>query len=489
MSENTKTPLPTGTILDSGVAKYRIEEVIGQGGFAITYRVTGEVSFGNVTTEATFAIKELYPADYCMRSGGNQVTSLPSKNDEFSRSVDDFISEAKKLQKLGPGNENIVKVNEVFRANGTAYYVMQYINGETLIHDIMRNGALSYDRAVNVMMPIINAVGYLHDSRINHLDIKPENIMLHGGMDGKVPVLIDFGLSVHFKKSGGATSTKGVEGVSDGYSPIEQYTGIREFRPEADIYALGATLFHIITGIHPRKADQLKISEVRDALKSRKVPERAVNAICKALSYAYSDRQKSVAQFKADMGLSQIAPATGAGTPTTVITPGKRNDRKFIWMAIGAVALIILIVCLWPSGGEKKPVIPVEPLDTVVTDPPVPEPTPAPVPQPEPTPQPQPAPAPQPTPAPSPSPSPAPAAEPAVTNGTLSMPYGTWNGEVSRGKPNGEGRMTFSSTYTIPMTDVTVAPGCYIKGTYENGKLIIGKLYSADGELLQTIMP
>lgn len=492
MAESISVLAP-GTILDSGETRYRVVNVLGQGGFGITYLVMGEVKVGNVTTEAKFAIKEHFPTAFCKRSG-NEVVPDADKQAEFEHSKNDFISEAKKLYALGSQNENIVKVNEIFATNGTAYYVMQYINGVSLTKYVESKGKLTYTEAVKLLSPIIDAVGFLHKSRINHLDIKPDNIMLHDGVDGVTPILIDFGLSVHFKKNGDKTSPKGVQGVSEGYSPLEQYAGIKEFIPATDIYALMATLLFTLTGTRPRPASELKTSEVREALK-RIVPQQALDGICKALNKSYEDRTPSIGALKADMGLS-----TG-GSSTVVIDVNDKDDarkRKMLYIGIAAaLAVIVLIIALWPkSGAGEKASEPVV-ADSVIADTtavatdtvvPVPQQT---VPETQLAPQPQQQQPAQQSPAvqqQATQPQPAPAPQP--TSGTLSLGYGSWRGGIYGGKPDGKGTLTFTSTHQVDRSvSVMANPGDYFVATYERGALISGKLYDADGNLIKTIIP
>lgn len=128
---SSEIPLKIGTILYKGERRYKIVNTLGQGGFGITYLAVGEVIIGNVPTEAKFAIKEHFPSSYSVRNDC-VVAAKYGKTSDYDKSKADFISEANKLHALGTKNDNIVKVNEVFEENGTAYYVMQYINGMSL---------------------------------------------------------------------------------------------------------------------------------------------------------------------------------------------------------------------------------------------------------------------------------------------------------------------------------------------------------------------
>ena len=509
MQDATNT-LPVGTILDSGVTNYKVISVLGQGGFGITYLVTGELKVGNVTTEARFAIKEHFPSVFATRSGDNIVPNADN-TEEYSSSLADFKAEAKKLQKMGDANENIVKVNEIFEANGTAYYVMQYINGKSLTKYVesKKAGKLSFDEAITLLSPIFDAVDYLHKSKINHLDIKPDNIMLHDGINGIVPVLIDFGLSVHFKKNGDKTSPKGVQGVSEGYSPMEQYVGVQEFRPETDIYALAATLLYSLTGATPKGAAELRVAELKPQL-VKLMPEQAVEGLCKALAKSSDDRTSSISVFKSDLGINNDDPANR----TKVIAVKKNegdDDRKFpMWLlaAIGAVALIVGCVFLFkdskssdqsnePSQKESVEINEeAEVTDNTVSDndgekavkeesvseevkTETTEVNPVTV---NPTEK-----LPNPAVTDNHNPVKTPVNQP--SSGTISLGYGTWTGGLSNGKASGQGRVRFSSNYRYPGTSEQIEPGYYLEGTYENGQLVIGRLYDSLGNYISTLMP
>ncbi|MBD5268365.1 MAG: serine/threonine protein kinase [Bacteroides sp.] len=503
---SSESSLKIGTVLNNGEWRYKIIDVLGQGGFGITYLAIGEVKVGNVTTDAKFAIKEHFPNTFCNRQG-QSVVPKEDKVLDFARSKSDFISEAKKIHALGAENENIVKVNEVFEENQTAYYVMQYINGVSLTDYVKSKKKLTYNEALSLLLPIINAVNFLHKSRINHLDIKPDNIMLHDSIDGKVPILIDFGLSVHFKKNGDKTSPKGVMGVSEGYSPLEQYAGIKEFNPATDIYALAATMLYALNGVTPKGASDLKLSEVRTNL-AKLASQQAIDALCKALNKSYEDRTSSVNAFKADLGVV----GTG-GQDTEPINPDDPKRKKYQITGISIVAIIAVVICCVNMMNKHKPEpqpvsTPVEANDSISTD----EAEAAAIPakeerqentesgqlaqnnqieqsgnnnrtqystssqtqhqtshqmqqQVEPI-------------------------KPVVTTGTLSLGYATWRGGIKNGKPDGKGRMTFTSTHKVDRrSSVEANSGDYFDATYENGSLISGKLYDSDGNLLKTIIP
>ena len=173
----------------------------------------------------------------------------------------------RRLQKIGVSHPNIVSVNEVFEANNTAYYVMEYIDGESLRSYVQRNGPLGEAGLRRLLLPVMDAVEALHAERLTHLDIKPDNIMLARRKDGSIrPVLIDFGLAKHYGADGTPTSTVNTLGCSAGYSPMEQYMGIRTFSPTADVYALGATMLYCLTGETPCVANEITSDDISGAI-------------------------------------------------------------------------------------------------------------------------------------------------------------------------------------------------------------------------------
>ena len=173
---STTNVLPEGYILRSGSSSYSIESVLRCGGFGITYLATTHIRVGNLTFKVKVAIKEHFVSSDCEREGGTSrvVYSNPAK-ERVENSLKDFISEAKRLHKVGVEHPNIVKVNEVFEANNTAYYVMEYLGGKSLRTTVTEQGVMSEKQAVEVMKPVIDAVLYLHSCNMTHLDIKPES--------------------------------------------------------------------------------------------------------------------------------------------------------------------------------------------------------------------------------------------------------------------------------------------------------------------------
>jgi len=308
----TISALPEGTVLNSGIASYSIIKVLGSGGFGITYLAETIVQAGNSSHTLHVAIKECYSSQLCWRENdGTSVGYSQSVAGQLEQSKKDFISEAKRLKAVGNSHPNIVKVHEVFEANNTAYYVMEYLQGESLYTYVQNTagvgGGLSEGEMWRLMKPIIETISFLHENRITHLDIKPDNIMIVKCKNGDTaPVLIDFGLSKHYDKDGRPTSTINTLGITPGYSPIEQYGGIREFSPASDIYALTATILYCLSGHDPKESNKITPEDIDQMLPKDGCSALFRGTIHKCMSPFAKDRPS-------DVGLLRIAYSLYAG--------------------------------------------------------------------------------------------------------------------------------------------------------------------------------
>lgn len=238
--------LPSGTILKGEAATYIIKRVLGQGGFGITY-LTEIYSKNANSMHLQFAIKEFYAQDFCRRNGS--LVEIIKEEKIVSVLKERFQREAERISSFN--HPNIVKTQEIFEANNTVYYAMQYLSCGSLENKKF----LSEDKAIQYIRPIALVLRDLHMRKINHLDIKPDNIMLN---EQEQPVLIDFGISKGYLEDGRSTSVQQVSALSPGYAPPEQYgNGARSFSPQLDIYALGATLYRLVTGQTPPISTEL----------------------------------------------------------------------------------------------------------------------------------------------------------------------------------------------------------------------------------------
>ncbi len=300
-----KNALQPGYELVGGDHTYTIEQVLGQGGFGITYRVTAKIKTGNITVKTRFAVKEFFPSE-CWRDPGSAVMKFsPNYEDEIKEGLADFINEGKRLQKICQKNTNIVNVNEVFqdKATGSAYFVMEYLAGGDLCSLVKANGGgVSEATLMSILNPIAHAVQFLHQNNMLHLDIKPDNIVMRQSDDpneADIPVLIDFGISVHFKKDGSPTTKHPSKGKTKGYSPTEQYAGVTHFAPQYDIYALAATCFYMLTGRDPKSAFEITSHDIRNELNGQ-ASDRTIDAIVHGMRKDASDRPKTIEQFLKD---------------------------------------------------------------------------------------------------------------------------------------------------------------------------------------------
>lgn len=322
MNVESNMTLPAGAILKSPVGSYQIIRVIGQGGFGITYEAESVIKHGNIDIAVKFAIKEHFIKSICERDMEGSMTYPTVATQQVVGSLKDFISEAKRLEALAGGHPNIVKVNEVFKANNTAYYVMEYLDGVSLKDYIAEHGALSEQETMSMVLPVIDAVCALHDSTLTHLDIKPDNIMLTRKGNVLSPVLIDFGLAKHYDAVGAPTSTINTMGCSHGYSPIEQYAGITKFSPTADVYALGATIYHCLTGNIPPKSTELRPGEIRQAIEGKCSPEFC-EAVCNAMQTSAYQRTQSARQLYNE--IIGLADGNAESRDETIVLNDKSN--------------------------------------------------------------------------------------------------------------------------------------------------------------------
>lgn len=268
--------------------RYAIQKPLGQGGFGITY-----LAYDNVNRKQV-AIKEFFMKELCNRDGKNHHMSVPSTG---SRQLVDkfrakFLKEANTIANLS--HPNIIKIYDIFEENDTAYYAMEYISGGSLADLLEKEPEKRFCEvdALHYIRQVAGALNYIHMLGINHLDIKPDNILNDNGR----AVLIDFGVAKRYDNDGHQTSTTPV-GLSHGYAPLEQYKsgGVAEFSPATDIYSLGATLYKLITGQTPPDANDVLdngLPDIEDMMSTQ-----CADAIKKAMRSKRAYRQQSIDEF------------------------------------------------------------------------------------------------------------------------------------------------------------------------------------------------
>lgn len=284
MSTTHRYALPNGYELDG----YRIEGILGTGGFGITYRVR------ELAIDRALAIKEYLPAGIAMRDQSTSAVhaSGSEDQDDFEWGLDRFRKEAQTLVSFR--HANIVAVFRFFEANNTAYLVMEYAQGEDLSAILLRQKTLSEAEIRALIDPLLNGLSRVHQAGVLHRDIKPDNIYIR---DDGSPLLLDFGAARYAMgvKSHSLTSI-----VSAGYAPFEQYISNSKQGPWSDIYALGAVLYRAVTGTIPMEATaRVKEDEMVPASQAAKgrYSAQLLSAIDAALCVDESGRPQSVAAF------------------------------------------------------------------------------------------------------------------------------------------------------------------------------------------------
>ncbi|MBE6240498.1 MAG: serine/threonine protein kinase [Bacteroidales bacterium] len=294
--------LKNGAVLQGG--RYRIERLLGQGGFGITYMA---IQSG---LNRKVAIKEFFMKEHCNRDAETSHVSVPSLGSQelVSRFKDKFLKEAATIAAME--NDHIVRIHDIFEENGTAYYVMEYLGEDNLQSRIPASG-MPYQEAVGYIMQIAAALGYIHSQNILHLDIKPSNVLFRKGTDA---VLIDFGVSKHYDGEGGSQTSSTPVGLSRGYAPLEQNKagGVSQFTPSTDIYALGATFYKLITGQTPPEADEVN----EDGLPAfpSSVPSEIASVIEKAMQPKRKDRPQNIDEFLAFLDSSSESVSVNSRT-------------------------------------------------------------------------------------------------------------------------------------------------------------------------------
>ena len=278
--------LPIGTLLKGGT--YRITRFIGSGGFGCTYEAF------HTELEERVAIKEFFVKDFCNR---DETTSRVSVATQSKRALVEklrskFKDEAKAMFRLRhPG---IVRVSDVFEENGTVYYVMDFIEGRSLQAIVEEEGRLPEHRALKYVRQVADALRYIHEYNRLHLDVKPGNIMVDSSDNA---ILIDFGASKQYDEENGE-NTSTLVGKTPGYAPLEQMSNrVVRFFPATDIYALGATLYKLLTGVTPPDAAMLASGGEELSPLPFTVSGNTRRAVSSAMSLKKDDRPQDIGDF------------------------------------------------------------------------------------------------------------------------------------------------------------------------------------------------
>lgn len=311
--------LRQGTLLQGN--KYRIEKVLGQGGFGITYLAEQTMLASKV------AIKEFFFKEYCERSAETSYVRIgvQSNKEIVEKFMRKFMKEAQMIARFQ--HSNIIQIKDVFRENGTVYYVMDYIEGESLGDMVGRLGSLSENVAMDYIRQVAMALDYIHKQHVNHLDIKPGNIMVRSKTNRAV--LIDFGVSKQYDENTQQGTETAPVCITPGYSPPEQYYkgGLSSFSPQSDIYALGATLFKLLTGKTPPAAMEIPQYGLPSVIKKLSKPAQMI--IMKSMQLRKQDRPQNAAAFLKLMDSVQKNPMSlYPSTVTGVLVVDDEEEEK-----------------------------------------------------------------------------------------------------------------------------------------------------------------
>lgn len=340
------------------LAEYKIELVLGHGGFGITY-LAHDTALG-----AQVAIKEYLPHEIANRENKTQVLPNPEREavQDYQHGLKNFVKEARALAKFK--HPNIVRVLRFLEANGTAYVVMEYEAGQSLADYLKRNGPrLDEQMLLRVFIPILNGLHAVHQAEMLHLDIKPENIYLR--KDGS-PMLIDFGSArqgaVHMHKIA----------LTHGYAPMEQYPDKGTPGPWTDVYAIGASMYRCVTGKKPDEALdryeavlKYQVDPLVPAVKAggNSYQRNILECIDWAMQIYPRDRPQSAREFQdALMGRGNRSRSNSISQPATFKRPtsnaayrrppaaARQSKRDSSSTAVGWMAAGLMVASLTVAG-------------------------------------------------------------------------------------------------------------------------------------------
>ena len=354
-TKNAEYALTPGTIL---AGKYLVGKVLGQGGFGITY-IGWDISL-----ERKVAVKEYYPSGQVSRSPGTRnLTWYTTEAAEQARrdGMQMFLKEARKMSRAD-GIPGVVRVLELFQENGTAYIVMEFIEGITLKAKLQQTGPLPWEQVREIFLPAIQTMAQVHKAGLVHRDLSPDNIMLLP--DGSVKIL-DLGAAKDLSINSGASS---MQVAKSGFSPLEQYTQRGGSGPWTDVYSMAATIYYTLTGkLPPNAIDRLD----RDTLSWENadlltLPPQMRKALQKAMAVQSQNRTQSMdALGQGLMGKKQSSqPQTVPGGQTSAKKledntakenpTGEKAKKKRKWIVPVAAACVAACLAVTPLLLRKE---------------------------------------------------------------------------------------------------------------------------------------
>ena len=334
MNEHPLNALPQGY----RIQEYEFVRVLGFGGFGVTY-----LGYDHNLDKAV-AIKEYQPADVAIRTENQSIAPKASTfREDFDWGLERFLNEARTLARFD--HRNIVKVHRYFEANGTAYIVMEYAEGETLTAYLSRKGTLDEAELKRILMPILDGLETIHGADFLHRDIKPGNIVLRD--EDTSPVLVDFGAARHAVS---ARSHSVTTIVTPGYAPIEQYSSRGNQGPWTDIYALGAVCYKALTGETPvdsidRLTDDPLVPLVERNMNSTSLA--FLQSIDLTLQVIEDDRPQNVVEW--NTAIAEGAPTATEIDPSVEIKSSQGNSlstsKQFYWVRLASYLVIAVYFC------------------------------------------------------------------------------------------------------------------------------------------------
>ena len=336
--------LPPQTIL---YGKYLVGRVLGQGGFGITY-----IGW-DIALERKVAIKEYYPSGQVSRVPGTK-SLIWSESDPAVAARQDglemFLKEARKMSKVDdiPG---VVRVLDLFQENGTAYIVMEFIEGVTLKAKLQQTGPLPWEQVRELFLSAVQTMAQVHKAGLVHRDLSPDNIMLLP--DGSVKIL-DLGAAKDLSINSGASS---MQVAKSGFSPLEQYTQRGGSGPWTDVYSMAATIYYTLTGkLPPNAIDRLETDTLSwDFPELNQLPAQARETLQKAMTVIAKNRLQTMDELGAGLSAQEVPQQPKTKNPEPKKTESKsepapkakKKPNKLVWIAAAAVVAVLCGIGIW----------------------------------------------------------------------------------------------------------------------------------------------
>lgn len=324
---HNQSALPVGTRLSEG--KYRIDKVMGHGGFGITYQVT------LLSLNSRFVIKELFLPGYCARDEKNKVVLLSLSQFDFNDFKKNFAEEGRKLAQVN--HPSIVKVQDVIEENNTVYLVTDYVEGQTLQERIDKKGPISEKEGLVYVRQIGEGLAALHDEGILHKDVRPANILV---TRSKQAVLV--GLGINKEKFPNNNNSQAM-----GFAPLEQYSTEMNLGNYSDVYSLAATLYYALIGARPVSAfDRYykNVSLLKDL--NAEISDKTSSAVNKGIAMKAAERYPEIEAFLAD--LEEVNPAI------------LYRKRRLQWAIAASIIILLTTVLYFVNREEPLPKITLE---------------------------------------------------------------------------------------------------------------------------------